>query len=67
MPLTLQRSSPRCPEALFQPSLGGFGEKGLGDLIKESNKRLDADLFKTVLGNVVLSGVVRPIQYLSAY
>ncbi len=44
------------PEIMFNPSLAGLEFPGMHEFIQSSVERLDVDLRKTLLQNVVVSG-----------
>ena len=44
------------PEVIFQPSLDGFEDLGLHDMILKSIKRCDTELRKQLYGNIILAG-----------
>ncbi|WMV26728.1 hypothetical protein MTR67_020113 [Solanum verrucosum] len=46
----------RCPEVLFQPSLGGMEAAGIHDKVYNSIMRSDVDIRKDLFANIVLSG-----------
>ncbi|GFQ04864.1 actin-66, partial [Phtheirospermum japonicum] len=54
----------RCPEMLFQPSLGGTEASGIHEMTYDSIMKCDADIRKDLYGNV---DAWRWVHYVSWY